>query len=230
MPFPLQVKLLRAIEQKSFERVGGAQTRVSDVRIVAATNKDLENKIAMGEFREDLYYRLAVYPIELQPLRERTEDLPLLVNTLVERIQAEQGLRVRFSVDALAVLSEAQWPGNVRELANLLQRLAVEFPNGLVRSSDLPAKYRAPEAQAVDATPTADVNAALAVDGEVLLPVNGIDLKDYLTRLERSLIRQALADTNDVVARAADRLHIRRTTLVEKMRKHGLGRVASVSS
>jgi len=223
MPFALQVKLLRAIEQKSFERVGGTQTKVSDVRIVAATNLDLEQKITSGEFREDLFYRLAVFPIELAPLRERTEDIPLLVNTLVDKIQNEQGLRVRFSIDALACLSGAEWSGNVRELANLLQRLAIEYPNGLVRSCDLPKKYLTPTERAVE-------NPIDVLDGEILLPVNGIDLKEYLARLERSLIRQALDDTNDVVARAADRLHIRRTTLVEKMRKHGLARVSGSTS
>jgi len=145
------------------------------------------------------------------------------VNTLVDKIQNEQGLRVRFSIDALACLSGAEWSGNVRELANLLQRLAIEYPNGLVRSCDLPKKYLTPTERAV-------ANPIDVLDGEILLPVNGIDLKEYLARLERSLIRQALDDTNDVVARAADRLHIRRTTLVEKMRKHGLARVSGSTS
>ncbi len=223
MPFAMQVKLLRAIEQKNFERVGGTQTRVSDARIVAATNSDLEAKVAEGEFREDLFYRLNVFPIELAPLRERLEDLPLLVNALLQRIQNEQGLQVRLSVDALNILAGYPWPGNVRELGNLLQRLSIQFPHGLVRSTDLPKKYR-------DGGPSASEPGAGTAGGgsqeptEVLLPVNGIDLKDYLTRLEKSLIQQALEDTNAVVARAADRLHIRRTTLVEKMRKHGLNR------
>ena len=225
MPFAMQVKLLRAIEQKSFERVGSTQTRVSDARIVAATNTNLEEKVAAGEFREDLFYRLNVFPIELAPLRDRLEDLPLLVNALLERIQNEQGLQVRLSVDALNLLAEYAWPGNVRELGNLLQRLSIQFPHGLVRSTDLPKKY-------LDApAPNNGKSASAATSGtaeptEILLPVNGIDLKDYLTRLEKSLIQQALEDTNAVVARAADRLHIRRTTLVEKMRKHGLSRSA----
>ena len=223
LPFAMQVKLLRAIEQKSFERVGSAESRIADVRIVAATNNDLEAKIEAGEFREDLYYRLNVYPIEIPPLRERVEDLTSLTNVLVEKIRQQQGLLVRFSVEALAALAAYSWPGNVRELDNLLQRLAIQYPNGLVKVEDLPRKYtdaeNSPEApQSANATQTVDPT-------EVLLPINGIDLKDYLTRLERSLIEQALEDTNSVVARAADRLHIRRTTLVEKMRKHGLGRL-----
>jgi sigma-54 specific flagellar transcriptional regulator A len=131
---------------------------------------------------------------------------------------------VRLSVDALAILGQYNWPGNVRELANLLQRLAIQYPHALVRSQDLPKKY-------TESLPAKTMKSQLPVagnlpdDNEVLLPVNGIDLKDYLARLEKSLIEQALEDTNEVVARAADRLHIRRTTLVEKMRKHGLGRV-----
>ena len=231
LPFAMQVKLLRAIEHKSFERVGGTHTKNADVRIVAATNLDLESKMASGEFREDLYYRLNVFPIELTPLRERSDDLKMLIDVLVARIEQEQGLTVRFSMDAIALLESLPWPGNVRELANLLQRLAIQYPNSLVRVEDLPKKYS--NAQRNSSTPTSIASeqvehrqlgeTPIARD-EVLLPVNGLDLKDYLTRLERSLIQQALDDTNSVVARAADRLHIRRTTLVEKMRKHGLAR------
>jgi sigma-54 specific flagellar transcriptional regulator A len=223
LPFVMQVKVLRAIEQKSFERVGGVNTRVSDVRIVAATNKDLESRIVTGEFREDLFYRLNVFPIELAPLRERGEDMPLLVNALVARIHKEQRLQVRLSVDTLEVLSRYPWPGNVRELGNLLQRLAIQYPNGLVRSTDLPKKYLEDLSLSESRIQGAHSNTSTDLS-DVLLPVNGIDLKEYLTRLEKSLIEQALEDTNAVVARAADRLHIRRTTLVEKMRKHGLGR------
>ena len=219
LPFAMQVKLLRAIEERAFERVGGIKSIVSDVRIIAATNNDLEEKIEQGLFREDLFYRLNVFPIELAPLRERVEDLPLLVNLLLQRIAEEQHLTVRFSVDALEALAEYPWPGNVRELANLLQRLALQHPNGLVTSSDLPKKYTT-----LNTVQSIQLEETEAGESDVLLPVNGIDLKDYLTRLERSLIEQALEDSNSVVARAADKLHIRRTTLVEKMRKHGLGR------
>lgn len=215
LPFAMQVKLLRALEERSFERVGGTRAIATDVRVLAATNHDLESKIAAGEFREDLYYRLNVFPIELSPLRERAADVPLLINVLLERIQLDQGLTVRFSVDALTLLQQYEWPGNARELANLLQRLTIQFPNSLVRSVDLPKKY-------TEGTPSQ--SAPQTQSDEVLLPVNGIDLKDYLARLERSLIEQALEDANAVVARAADKLHIRRTTLVEKMRKHGIGR------
>ncbi len=218
LPFPMQVKLLRALEEKRFERVGGVKSLASDVRILAATNSDLEDRISAGEFREDLYYRLNVFPIELTPLRDRTEDLPVLINHIVAAIQREQGLQLRFSMEALELLAAYPWPGNVRELVNLLHRLTIQFPNGLVRSVDLPQKYTAA------APPAMEAPVGEAPLGELQLPLNGIDLKAYLTQLEKSLIQQALQDTNSVVARAADRLHIRRTTLVEKMRKHGLGR------
>lgn len=223
MPLSMQVKVLRAIQDRSFERVGGVTTLHSDVRIIAATHQDLEAMIAAGSFREDLYYRLNVFPIELRPLRERPEDLPLLVSTLLSHIEAEQGINVRLTEDALRALGDYPWPGNVRELKNLLERLVIQFPNELVATSDLPAKFIVPKA-----TPDSAVAACtteVAIDGdEGRLPVNGLDMKDYLARLERGLIEQALEDTNSVVARAADRLHIRRTTLVEKMRKYGIER------
>ncbi len=226
LPYAMQVKLLRAIEQKSFERVGGTQTKVSDVRIVAATNKNLEAKIAEGEFREDLFYRLNVFPIELKPLRERTDDLALLINVVAEQVRREQGLHIRFSIDAINVLAGYAWPGNVRELKNLIQRLSIQFPNGLIRCEDLPERYSGGTTpRAVDARSVGDARSqSNGVPEQIMLPVNGIDMKQYLTRLEKSLIEQALEDTDSVVARAADRLHIRRTTLVEKMRKHGLNR------
>ena len=219
MPLQMQVKVLRAIQDRCFERVGGTETRHCDVRIVAATHRDLEQMIRDGTFREDLYYRLNVFPVHLAPLRERSEDIPVLVNAIGKIIQREQSLSVRFTVDALEALARYHWPGNVRELKNILERLSIQFPNELIASQDLPAKLS-------DGAPAITVPERQAVDpqGAALLPINGIDLKDYLGRLERSLIEQALEDTNAVVARAADRLHIRRTTLVEKMRKYGIER------
>lgn len=228
MPLALQVKLLRAIEQKSFDRVGGTQTRTSDLRIIAATNQNLEEMVHEGTFREDLYYRLSVFPITLLPLAERTEDIPYLVNVLAEQIYTEQGLQPRVSLDALNVLARYPWPGNVRELFNLLQRLALQYPHEVVTSAAVPEKYLG-VASAAGSHHVATEQAGTRGNNDptkVMLPVNGLDLKDYLRRLEKNLIEQALVDTDSVVARAADRLHIRRTTLVEKMRKHGLGRTA----
>ncbi|MEZ5558438.1 MAG: sigma-54 dependent transcriptional regulator [Pseudomonadales bacterium] len=227
MPLTMQTKVLRAIQERSFERVGGLETRRADVRILAATHRDLEVMIAQGNFREDLFYRLNVFPIELPPLRQRHEDLPELLDAIGRQIRVEQGLSVRLTVDALQVLAAYPWPGNVRELKNLLERLAIEFPNELVATGDLPARFR-------DAVREVDMASVAAAPGggaqagadevPARLPLNGLDLKEYLARLECSLIEQALADTNSVVARAADRLHIRRTTLVEKMRKYGIER------
>jgi sigma-54 specific flagellar transcriptional regulator A len=220
MPLPMQIKVLRATQERTFERVGATETRRADVRILAATHRDLDAMMAAGTFREDLYYRLNVFPVNLPALRERPEDVAPLAHAIGERIEAEQGLRVRLTSDALKVLEHYPWPGNVRELKNLLERLAIEFPGQIVTRADLPRKFadanRAVGAPAAAGRPDPEAPA--------LLPVNGLDLKDYLGRLERSLIEQALEDTNSVVARAADRLHIRRTTLVEKMRKYGIER------
>ncbi len=219
MPLPMQVKLLRALQDRSFERVGGAETLHADVRIVAATHRDLEQMIQEGNFREDLFYRLNVFPIELAPLRERVDDLPVLVQAISEHIAEEQGLKVRLTLDAMQSLSAYGWPGNVRELRNVLERMAIQFPNELVATADLPAKYRGDEVPRPSGDETVE-----AAPPSALLPVNGLNLKEYLAELECSLIEQALEDTNSVVARAADRLHIRRTTLVEKMRKYGIER------
>lgn len=141
MPLPMQVKLLRVLQERQFERVGGSRTLEADVRIITATHKDLEAMIASGEFREDLYYRLNVFPIEMPALRERLEDLPLLIRALSERLR-EQGLGgPRFHPSALESLRRHAWPGNVRELANLLERLAIIHPGGVVGLSELPPAF-----------------------------------------------------------------------------------------
>jgi len=223
MPLPMQVKVLRAIQDRSFERVGGVQTRHADVRIIAATHQDLEAMIAAGRFREDLYYRLNVFPIALPPLRERVDDIPALINGISTQILDEQGLQVRLTLDSIHTVSGYSWPGNVRELKNLLERLAIEFPNELVSVKDIPARFLS-TATSIEEVSAAGLEVVPEPGAPARLPVNGVDLKDYLSRLERSLIEQALKDTNSIVARAADRLHIRRTTLVEKMRKYGIER------
>jgi len=230
MPLAMQVKLLRVLQERSFERVGGSQTLEADVRIVCATHKNLEEMIAKGSFREDLYYRINVFPIEMPPLRERTEDLPLLVNELTTRLEREQRGSVRFSAAALASLQRHPWAGNVRELANLVERMAIMHPGAVVGARDLPPKFRHLEAHEEDelVVPAApepvpgEAMASVAGSAAGLLPVNGLDLKEYIQDLEKSLIEQALDDCSGVVARAADRLRLRRTTLVEKMRKYDL--------
>ena len=237
LPLHMQVKLLRVLLEHSYERVGGIRTMKADVRIVAATRHNLEEMMAQGRFREDLYYRLSVFPIEIPPLRERAEDIPLLINALVARLEREQRGSVRFNAAALQSLCRHDWPGNVRGLANLVERMAILHPYAVVSVRELPKKYRhvdeedeatvllPQDALSVHGVPlTAEGSDGLVAPESIPLPVNGINLKDYLNNLEVSLIEQALSDSNGVVARAADRLQIRRTTLVEKMRKYGIER------
>ena len=233
MPLNMQVKLLRVLQERTFERVGGTKPQQADVRVIAATHKDLEQMIADGQFREDLYYRLHVFPIEMPPLRERIEDLPLLLNELITRLEQEKRGSIRFSSAAIMSLCKHPWPGNVRELANLVERMAIMHPHGVIGVGELPRKFRyidddqedlrqLQEGQSEDAWRPPMVGTA----GGPGLPPEGLDLREHLAELEQSLIQQALDDAGFVVARAAERLRIRRTTLVEKMRKYGMSRDA----
>ncbi|WP_257281969.1 MULTISPECIES: sigma-54 dependent transcriptional regulator [unclassified Endozoicomonas] len=230
MPLHMQVKLLRVLQERTIERVGGSEQISVDVRIIAATHKNLSEMIESGEFREDLYYRLNVFPIEMPALRDRPEDIPLILNELVSAMEKQSRGSIRLSSAAILSLCRHDWPGNVREMSNLLERLAIMYPYGVVGVQDLPQNFRHMEAISDD-----DGVAELfpdsiqpagpgKVDDLAILPVGGLNLKEFLTRLEKSLIQQALSDCNSVVARAADKLQIRRTTLVEKMRKYGLHR------
>ncbi|WP_210395752.1 sigma-54 dependent transcriptional regulator [Motiliproteus sediminis] len=232
MPLTMQVKLLRVLQERCFERVGGNRTVDVDVRIIAATHKNLEEMIAAGTFREDLYYRLNVFPIEMPALRDRLEDLPALLSELVNRAEKSGLGKVQFHPAALASLMRHDWQGNVRELANLVERLAILYPGAVIGPDELPAKFRYLQddelpaylkESAVVAAPVvgSDLFAPAATPG---LPVDGMDLKGYLAELEQSLIEQSLDAADNVVARAAELLQIRRTTLVEKMRKFGIQR------
>ncbi|WP_020209461.1 sigma-54 dependent transcriptional regulator [Gilvimarinus chinensis] len=230
MPLSMQVKILRVLQERCYERVGSNKTVATDVRIIAATHRNLETMIENGEFREDLYYRLNVFPIELPSLKERAEDIPLLINELVSRMESEQRGSIRFNSAAILSLCRHAWSGNIRELANLVERMAIMHPYGVVGVQDLPSKYRHVEvedepfsikAESSEATKGTTV---VSMNDTPLLPEQGIDLREYLTRLEKDLIQQALNDCGGVVARAAEKLSIRRTTLVEKMRKYDLQR------
>ncbi|WP_028917073.1 sigma-54-dependent Fis family transcriptional regulator [Pseudoxanthomonas sp. J35] len=230
MSLPMQVKLLRVLQERSFERVGGNQTIRCDVRVIAATHRDLEQRIAQGQFREDLFYRLNVFPIEMPPLRERREDLPALVDTIAAQLARTGRGEVRFAESALAALAGYPWPGNVRELTNLVERLAVLHPGGLVRLEDLPARYRE-HLPATAGAPAAAPAAAAPVRAPApqpatttSLPEDGLDLREHMAQIELKLIRQALERTQGVVAHAAQLLGLRRTTLVEKLRKYGIDR------
>ena len=230
MPLSMQVKLLRVLQERLFERVGGNTSLTSNVRIISATHQNLEHMVAQGSFREDLFYRLNVFPIKLPSLSERTEDIPLLLNSIVSQI--EQGNRgsIRFTSDAIAALCQYEWPGNIRELFNLVERLAIMYPMGIIGVEELPEKFRQCFSDMQDAKTGISSsggetgNTISCLDDLSLLPVNGLNLKGFLSDLERQLIRQALHNCNNVVARAAEKLKIRRTTLVEKMRKYALHR------
>ncbi|WP_351088360.1 sigma-54 dependent transcriptional regulator [Shewanella sp. S1-49-MNA-CIBAN-0167] len=239
MPLQMQVKLLRVLQERVFERVGGSKTIAADVRIIAATHRDLETMIIDNSFREDLYYRLNVFPIEMPALSERRDDVPLLLHELVSRVFNEGRGKVRFTQRAIESLKEHNWSGNVRELSNLIERLTILFPGGLVDVNDLPHKYRyidVPEycVEVSEEQLERDALASIFSDEEPVeipetrfpseLPPEGVNLKDLLAELEIDMIRQALEQQDSVVARAAEMLGIRRTTLVEKMRKYGLGK------
>ncbi len=225
MPLPMQVKLLRVLQERCYEKVGSNKSIKTDVRVIAATHRRLEELIAEGQFREDLFYRLNVFPIEVPPLRERRSDIPLLIHEMISRIERENRGSVRLSKKAIAMLQQYEWPGNVRELANLIERLAILFPHGVVDSKDLPEKYQAPGAITQDLE-TGEDEPVQPLQGSDLseLLSDGIDMKKYLTDIEIALIEQALSKTNNVVARAANMLNMRRTTLVEKMRKYEIER------
>ena len=230
MPLNMQVKILRVLQERCFERVGSNKTTSIDVRVIAATHRDLETMISEDRFREDLFYRLNVFPIELPALKDRSEDIPLLINELISRLESEERGSIRFNSAAILSLCRHPWSGNVRELANLVERMAIMHPYGVVGVQDLPVKYRHVDVVEEDfgvATEQEALNGKagyVSMNDTPLLPEQGIDLREYINNMERELIQQALNDCGGVVARAADRLSVRRTTLVEKMRKYDLQR------
>ncbi|MEC9340035.1 MAG: sigma-54 dependent transcriptional regulator [Pseudomonadota bacterium] len=220
MSLRMQVKLLRVLQERTFERVGSNRTLNADVRIIAATHRNLEQAIDDGSFREDLYYRLNVFPMEVPPLRERREDIPMLMQRFLAKHRRAGREVVEFTDAAVAALMANDWRGNVRELENLLQRLIILYPNRTVDVADLPEKYQPEDCAAV---PLWSGSAAQP------LPDDGMDLKQHLHDIEYNLIVQALERCDHVVAHAAEQLGIRRTTLVEKLRKFGLDKRAAES-
>jgi DNA-binding NtrC family response regulator len=206
MSVGLQMKLLRVLQERNFERVGDNQSIKVDVRVIAATNSALSRMVAEGTFREDLYYRLNVIPIELPPLRDRRDDIPVLAKHFLEKFAP--GVDVQVSQTAMRALMAYAWPGNVRQLENAIERaVALGAGRRHIDSSDLP-----PELQpSVSAAPSAFVD----------LPEEGIDLPGYLAAVERDLVRRALERTGGNRNRAADLLRLKRTTLVEKLKRIG---------
>ena len=223
MPLAMQVKLLRVLQDRSFERVGGTQTLTSDVRIIAATHRDIEGRISDGLFREDLYYRLNVFPIQMPTLCERLEDVP----QLVRHFQSQLAMPAEFTPAALAALQTYDWPGNVRELGNLVERMGIMHPGHQVQLRDLPERYLQGQLPAhlvsVESPAALPVSEVEPAESTVpTLPPEGANLKEYLASIEIALVEQALQRTNGIVAHSAELLGLRRTTLVEKIKKYGI--------
>jgi len=209
MSADLQVKLLRVLEEREFDRVGGSKTTKVDVRVIAATHRDLEKAVLEGSFREDLFYRLEVIPLTLPPLRERRSDIPRLTASFLQRFNRDKEKSVQgISAEAMEILTGYRWPGNVRELKNMLERLVILNGEGEISARDLPEKVR-------------------KKNGGVLLPkVNfsndGISLNTAVNEFEKALIVQSLEKSKWIKNKAAKLLQLNRTTLVEKIKRHDL--------
>ena len=221
----LQVKLLRVLQEREFERVGGVKTIKMDVRILVATNKDIERATREGKFREDLYFRLNVIPLDLPPLRERTEDIPVLVNYFVHEFADKRRREpFTFSTEAIQCLTRYRWPGNVRELENLIERLTILVTKDAVTTSDLPEKFH----QLSDTRLPENSHTGHLIDFDI--PEYGIDINSVVENMERNLILKALKKTGGVKNRAAKLLGLNRTTLIEKMKKMRIALQQSVTN
>ncbi len=209
----LQVKILKVLEERCFEPVGGCKTVNVDVRIVAATHRDLEEEVQKGNFREDLFYRLYVIPIKLPSLQERRSDIPHLIAHFMNNLNQSKHTQVdSISDDALNVLTQYAWPGNVRELANLMERIVVIKGRGEIDIDDLPAKMKQ------------DVPQNCIVSPEIT--ADGLCLNTAVSEFEKRLIYQSLEKTKWVKNKAAKLLHVKRTTLVEKIKRYELQKCA----
>jgi transcriptional regulator with GAF, ATPase, and Fis domain len=210
----LQVKVLKVLEEREFEPVGGCKTIKVDVRIIAATHRDLEEEVQKGNFREDLFYRLYVIPIQLPALRNRQIDIPLLIEHFLNKLNAEKGTEIDGICDAaMNIFMTHSWPGNVRELANLIERLSVLKGEGEITVDDLPPKLRS-NASSIPAVAAPEIN------------TDGICLTTAVNEFEKNLIYQSLERTDWVKNKAAKLLHVKRTTLVEKIKRYELHKCA----
>lgn len=232
MSLHLQVKLLRVLQERSFERVGGNRTIHVDIRVIAATNRNLEQAVANKQFRDDLYYRLNVIPLAIPPLRDRVSDIPLLVEHCLAKFR--QGKRSEIegiSREAIRLLERHSWPGNVRELENVLERIVTLKRHGMIECEDIPDNIRRgcsilqPDPNntqdvrnaLLQATPDIEIGPTWGHDGD-------INLSKSLDEFETRLIMEALRRSNGVKSRAAQLLHMNRTTLVEKLKKKGISK------
>ncbi len=213
LPPAVQVKLLRVLQEREITPVGDSRSTPVDVRVIAATHRDLETMTAEGQFREDLFYRLAVVPLEVPPLRARVDDIPTLASWFLDAANARNRSRVQLGDDALEVLCGYPYPGNVRELENLIERLVITDDDDRISVDDLPAKIRS-------LRPAATVAFGGAAPTEVI-PDGGIELNRILRETEDRLIDEAMKKAGGNKARAAQLLGINRTTLVEKLKRRG---------
>lgn len=216
----LQVKILRVLQEHEFERIGGTKSIKIDVRVIAATNKNLEKSIEDNRFREDLYYRLNVIPINIPPLRDRKEDIPLLVDYFVKYFNKTKGKNIKgISEKAINIMLGYSWPGNVRELENIIERTVILKGEGTIEDEDMPEKMLGSHS-VNNRFPLLEPNDTIC--SEVYLPDNGICLKTALDELEKDLILRALKKSNWVKNKAAKLLRLNRTTLIEKIKKIGI--------
>ena len=246
MPLPLQAKLLRAIENKSIQRVGGSEDIKINLRLICATHRDLEKKVESGDFRADLFFRINVLPINVPSLAERREDIPVLQQILLKKMNLNKSAEPFFTPDAITALCKHNWPGNVRELKNVIERACIIFPGKEISSSNVYEnllRLKVPTiAEEQDALweMTSDLddintleNGDITSNPEDYLPhpknyknwfsfYDEIDLRRHLQDVEIVLIEEALDKTNNKVALAADKLKLRRTTLIEKMKKYSI--------
>ena len=207
----LQAKLLRVLQEKEFERIGDSKKIKVDLRVISATNVNLEDLVAKSLFREDLFYRLNVISVTIPPLRERSDDIPLLANSFLKKFCAEMGKgEKRISNNAMELLSKYQWPGNVRELENTIERAVALADGRLISPKHLHPKI-------IDSIPPVEWYG-------INIPDSGIDLNYLIEDLEKNLISLALKKTSGIKTKAAELLHIKRTTLVEKLKKMGMSK------
>jgi sigma-54 dependent transcriptional regulator, flagellar regulatory protein len=224
MDLSLQVKILRVLQEKEFERVGGSKTLKVDLRIVAATNRDLEAEVAKGGFREDLFYRLNVIPIHLPPLRERSDDIRLLADHFLRRFCEKKGRpMLAMPRETMDMLLAYRWPGNVRELENLIERMSILCEGQAILPEDLPEKIWKDVQKGEK--PVRQVVQELSFMWPTIATLNekGLNLKDFLDSVEERLLLEALDRAGGVKNQAAEILGIKRTTLIEKLKKRNIG-------
>ncbi|PKN09723.1 MAG: sigma-54-dependent Fis family transcriptional regulator [Deltaproteobacteria bacterium HGW-Deltaproteobacteria-8] len=228
MDFSLQVKILRALQEKEIERVGGTVTKKVDVRVVAATNRDLEVEVAAGRFREDLFYRLNVIPMQLPPLRERGEDILVLAEYFLRNFCFEKDRpNMQVGPQARAMLVAYSWPGNVRELENFMERLSILCEGQRVEPTDLPEKIQRNSGMPVPESGSEKIQQIILSAGFAWpelkdLRDKGLGLKEFLDETEERLLTEALKEAGGVKNQAAEILGIKRTTLIEKLKKRNL--------